>query len=285
MANRIRVVPYKQASNSGAIIADGLTSRLNKRVLRVSPDSPTFNSRQGDIYVNWGRSSSPRWLVNSDRIINQWNAVATASNKRATFTILSERDDLGLHIPTYTSHSDIAKLWFRDNRNLIVVGRTTLNGHSGQGVVLFNNAQEIDDYQGDRILLYVRYVKKSHEFRIHVGSVYKEEGELEYTVFDAQEKRRAQGIEDRTDIQARIRSHANGWNFCRENLPIDLITRAGEYAKEAIETLGLHFGAVDIIYNTRADFFYILEVNTAVGLEGETRDNYVEMLSNLIRSI
>lgn len=285
MANRIRVVPYKQASNSGAIIAEGLTSRLNKRVLRVSPDSPTFRSREDDIYVNWGRSSPPRWAINPNTIIlNHWDAVATAANKIHTFNALIANEETQNYVPAYTTIKDIALMWCR-TRNIIVVGRTTLNGHSGQGIVLFNSAQEIMDYRGDPILLYVKYIKKLHEFRIHVGSTYNDNGELVYDVFDAQEKRRAQGLENRTDFQARVRSHANGWNFCRENLDQMLVARASSLAIDVIKTLNLDFGAVDIIYNSREDAFYILEVNTAVGLEGETRDNYTNMLTNLVRSI
>lgn len=61
----------------------------------------------------------------------------------------------------------------------------------------------------------------------------------------------------------------NGYSFrlvTQENLP----TAAIEMAKSAVQALGLDFGAVDILKG-RDGNFYILEVNTAPGVEGPDR--------------
>jgi D-alanine-D-alanine ligase-like ATP-grasp enzyme len=44
----------------------------------------------------------------------------------------------------------------------------------------------------------------------------------------------------------------------------------------------LDFGAVDVIYNRAQDKAYVLEVNTAPGLEGSTLDNYVEAIQKVL---
>ena len=51
-----------------------------------------------------------------------------------------------------------------------------------------------------------------------------------------------------------------------------------EKRNAAIKALGLDFGAVDIIYNEAEDQHYVLEVNTAPGLEGTTLQKYTEAI-------
>ena len=52
-------------------------------------------------------------------------------------------------------------------------------------------------------------------------------------------------------------------------------------AVNAVKALGLDFGAVDIIYNEKENQYYVLEVNTAPGLEGTTLIKYAERFSKL----
>jgi hypothetical protein len=65
------------------------------------------------------------------------------------------------------------------------------------------------------------------------------------------------------------RNYDNGWAFqlCTEaHIPRPAV----EQATQAIKALGLDFGAVDILLGTDKRF-YVLEVNTAPGVEGEGR--------------
>jgi D-alanine-D-alanine ligase-like ATP-grasp enzyme len=50
----------------------------------------------------------------------------------------------------------------------------------------------------------------------------------------------------------------------------------------AIKSLGLDFGAIDMIYNERRNQYYVLEVNTACGLTGTTLDKYVEVFKEFV---
>ena len=47
-------------------------------------------------------------------------------------------------------------------------------------------------------------------------------------------------------------------------------------AIKAVELCGLYFGAVDMIWNAYKKQGYVLEINTAPGLEGQTVENYAE---------
>ena len=96
------------------------------------------------------------------------------------------------------------------------------------------------------------------------------------TIIDVQEKRRRAGYVSTGDGDSYIRNHHNGWVFCRADIeePANLRT----IARSAIGTLSLDFGAVDIIYNQKSNKLFVLEVNTAPGLEGTTLQKYTEAI-------
>ena len=67
--------------------------------------------------------------------------------------------------------------------------------------------------------------------------------------------------------------------YCRDGITSNSIRDT--LAINAIRALHLDFGAVDIIYNERENQFYVLEVNTAPGLEGTTLQKYTESINAL----
>jgi len=120
----------------------------------------------------------------------------------------------------------------------------------------------------------VKYKKKRKEFRLHV---------FQGKIIDVAEKRKVQGwSETHNEFCGAIRNHANGWIFAREGmiLPQGIET----LALDAIAALGLDFGACDIIWNEHENKCYILEVNTAPGLEGTTLISYVKAIYNWYRN-
>jgi glutathione synthase/RimK-type ligase-like ATP-grasp enzyme len=140
-----------------------------------------------------------------------------------------------------------------------VVCRTILGGHSGAGIVLADNVDALVPAP-----LYVQYVKKQKEFRVHV--VFGE-------VIDVQEKRK-RGEVAKEEVNFQVRNHHTGWVYCRE----DIIEPAGmrEMAVATVAALGLDFGGVDIIWNEKRNECYVLETNTACGLEGSTVGKYAQ---------
>lgn len=140
--------------------------------------------------------------------------------------------------------------------------RTRLQSHSGGGIVI---AESIDDLVNAP--LYTKYIKKKKEFRVHV---------FNQEVIDIQEKRKSHDV---ANVDFRIRNHASGFVFCRDNIvePSDLRT----VSIAAVTTLGLDFGAVDVIYNEKQDKCYALEVNTAPGLEGTTLQSYINKFTEV----
>jgi glutathione synthase/RimK-type ligase-like ATP-grasp enzyme len=72
-----------------------------------------------------------------------------------------------------------------------------------------------------------------------------------------------------TPDQKLIRNHGNGWVFCPrpvEDAPAD----SAAQAVLAVKALCLDFGAVDIVVGKKDNMPYVLEVNTAPGIESPT---------------
>ena len=246
---RVLLVPHNKFSNSAKL----LTERL--RNLGVSRLKRTISPKNNRLIVNWGCSD-----INSTQsvFINTPEAVRIAVNKLHTFTKLVEAS---LLVPEYTTEIAVAQGWV--DGGAMVVERTLLSSHSGKGIVLRGEGSTVGISP-----LYVKYKKKRKEFRIHVCN---EE------VIDVQEKRKRRGF---SSVDTFIRNHANGWVFCRDG--VELPPGAADLSIAAVRALGLDFGAVDLIWNSLENRSYLLEVNTAPGLEGSTLDLYSNSLLELI---
>jgi glutathione synthase/RimK-type ligase-like ATP-grasp enzyme len=259
-STKIDLLPYKHTSQSATKLVSALTTALERRVRRLYTDERgTLVAKPGHIIINWGSSSAPDRLA-AARFINHPDLVKVAGNKLTTFetyAVLRDNPGEAVSIPEFCTTYERAVEWVTSGTT--VVCRTKLNGHSGAGIVL---AAREEDVVRD-CPLYVKYIKKAKEFRVHVAFG---------AVIDVQQKKRRTDFEGETDYA--IRNHQRGWIYAREDIeePADL----RDQATRAILTLGLDFGAVDIIYNQHYNRCYVLEVNTAPGLEGTSVTNYTE---------
>ena len=137
-----------------------------------------------------------------------------------------------------------------DVRDGIYLARTKVTGSGGDGIVVVRPKDEVPPAP-----LYVKYIPKREEYRVHVAFG---------KVIFAQQKRRV--IErEQTKDEKLIRNHANGWVFC----PVDvesLTEDMKDVALAACASLGLDFGALDIIVGRDDGLAYCLECNSAPGL-------------------
>jgi hypothetical protein len=230
-------------SRSGRALADQLGA------VRVYPDGK-YRPRRGDIVINWGSGLTPEWNTENIQFINKPESVARAANK--------------LHCLHALRGSEIACVEFKtDLRQVVRAGwekaysRRKLTGHSGEGIVVFNPQEE--EVAGK---MYTKAVDSQGEYRVHV---------MRGEVIDYAKKLRRVDDEP-TQEELDVRSHDNGWVFVRGNLR--RIPRVEKLAQDAVEALGLDFGSVDICMDKDGDIF-VLEVNTACGLEETTLSNYI----------
>lgn len=230
------------------------------RVQRLFNDSPnpTYVPKPWHIVINWGNGNVRSTDFHGiSRFVNSHTAVAAASNKLITFQKLKDKD--GIRIPVFTTDRSVAASWLGDG--IGVVCRTKLNGHSGDGIVLA--LQQTDEIPNAS--LYVHYIKKQKEFRVHVAFG---------AVIDVQEKRKRTELPEDFITNFQVRNHSTGWVYCREEIQEPEGLR--QMAVQTVGHLGLDFGAVDIIWNEKRNECYVLEVNTAPGLEGTTVTKYAE---------
>lgn len=245
MRCRLRIRPYNQGSKSAKVLA----SYLGAKVLKL--ENSRFIPRRRDIVINWGNS---RTYQGDCIVINQPCFVSNASNKLRTFNIL---DEAGISIPSYTTDKQYA---FERYSRVFV--RQTVTGHSGEGIVVVDT-EDVEELPNAP--LYVEGIVKKNEYRVIV---------VGNEVVDIKQKRlSSEAPEERSRF---VRNLSNGWIYARENL--EYIEGLREIAIEAVRALSLDFGAVDII-STRDNTLFVLEVNTAFGLDGST----IELVGEAIK--
>lgn len=248
MYKRVILVPYKMGSKSGRLLKEALVAE-GVRCFRKKVTDRFIPSRT-DLVIYYGGTN--RLNTNVPNSLNQWREAA--QNKLTAFHTLKDNN---ISTVEWTEDKTVAATW------PTAVARATLTGHSGQGITVHEQGQELPN-----VRLYTKYMKKTFECRIHV---------FNGSVIDGQIKKRRQGVEDANN---QVRNVHTGWVYCREGyVPSDA---AKELAINAVAALGLDFGAVDLIFNQYHNKYYVLEVNTAPGLEGTTLANYVKEIKKCL---
>ena len=239
------IYAYNNGSRSAKALADGLG------IKRMKHEGKKLNGIKH--LINWGASDIKRPYGEPLEVLNSPVAVKRAANKLETFRVLSE--DAFTNIPAFTTDINEAQLWLEQKH--AVVCRTVLNGYGGAGIVIAEREDQLV-----KAPLYTRYIKKKNEFRVHV---------VDGKAIHIQRKARRKDVPDE-QVNWKICNHANGFIFQMEN--VNLPELGLLEAEAAVDDLGLHFGAVDLVEGIDGKF-YVLEVNTAPGIEGTTLQKYV----------
>lgn len=244
-----------------------LTQELRNRninCVRVFPDR-NYWPKTNDLVINWGCSTQPAWKNPQQKqftLLNAWDKVPNAINKIHSFARFKAGQ---VRCPEVTVDRQAALGWLEAGKS--VLGRSSITGRAGQGIVVMEKPDQFVNCP-----LYSIYKPKRKEFRVHV---------FDGKVIDVQEKRRKKGFNGKPNPL--IRTHDNGWVFCHDGvmLPAD----AGELAIKAVQVLGLQFGGVDVIWNEKENKSYVLEVNSAPGIEGTTVTRYADAIVEYLNKV
>lgn len=160
--------------------------------------------------------------------------------------------------PEYTFVREQACDWVSNGN--VVFARTLTRASEGKGIVVAETVDQLVDAP-----VYTKYAKKKREFRVHI---FKDQ------VVQVVEKRKRSGWGGPRDT--RIRNTANGYVFCRD--VVDPPAGLREVALRASLVTNSDFRGVDIGYNELKDQLFVIEVNSAPGIEGSNVDDYVNTI-------
>lgn len=261
---RVMIYPYNVASRSAKFLKQELIERgIPTKLIRK--EGSRYVPREGDMVINWGNSEDQLWHMKGRQnfsrftMINQPSYVGYATNKAKAFHQMERSENISL--PKYFRSVEEAIQYSQDrDDHFDLILREKLTGHGGEGAHFIPRDEVLTtDYSQYDIKLVTQYIPKKYEYRIHVG---------QGRVMLVQQKKRdtAVSIEN---VNWKIRNNANGFIFAVDDI-VEPSEATKRMACHAVGKLGLEFGAVDIIYNEHYDQAYVLEVNTACGLEGES---------------
>lgn len=169
----------------------------------------------------------------------------------------------GLSALEFTTDPSVACEWV--NQDHVVFGRKYLNSSCGKGIVVFEGNNNATDGR-NTCPVYTKYKKKKREFRVHV---------FKDRVVVVTEKKRRKGFEGKQDTK--IRNLENGYVFC--HIPVEEEPKGlRELAVQAAQVSPSHFRGVDIGYNEKNNDLFIIEVNSAPGIQGSNIQTYTEVI-------
>lgn len=256
-----KILPYKQGSKSAKSLAAALGGKVLKR------EGSGWKPKGFNTVINWGSTEYASLAHISIKegatvhVLNSPSKISLASNKLKFF---EEHKGEG-YLPLFWTDKDSIP-----DDAFPIVCRTILTGHSGAGIILADSRDDLVD-----ALLYVKYVKKTDEYRVHLGRDTSDTTEC----IAIQRKARSKSV-PLEEVNWQIRNHKNGFVFVREGFtaPDSVFVSASA----ALLRSGLDFGAVDVIWNDYEGKAYVLEINTAPGLEGQTITDYTNFFKGYL---
>ena len=167
----------------------------------------------------------------------------------------------------FTTDQSIVKEWL--NGGSVVFGRRLLNASCGDGIVIIDPAMGAAPHAGV-CPVYTKYKPKKREFRVHVFK------DKVVTIVEKRRKKDSTG-------DTKIRNLANGYVFCQElELTDTLKARIEALALASAKVCSSDFKGVDLGYNQKMDDLFVIEVNSAPGIEGSNVGKYVEVIKEYL---
>lgn len=257
----IYLYPYSPKSKSAKLLAAALPCK------RIKTHNSRYQPNASDIIINWGASHFNLPSTFGVPVLNYPNSIRNCCNKLATFRFLNLN-----HVKTcdHTTSKIQAQNWL--DEGYTVFGRDVVDGSGGIGIRIYQPNSNLLDH-----LFYTKYIVNRYEFRVHCFY----HGQNNYRFWIQQKKKRNNWINDYGHLpnSKYIKNHDNGYVFVFNDMDLSptLHHKITTIACNGLIAMGIEFGAFDIVTDY-LDNAYILEVNTAPGIEGTTLQVYKENL-------
>lgn len=244
---------HRRSRPSGMLLAGQLgIQRIKLKKEAGTPLPPGTGIRT---LLRWGSAMDLPSAFQAEFTLNSPRGICNATNKQLTISLL---DQAGILVPTISRTAS-------EVREFPVLGRSN-TGSQGKDIVVYESSSEIPSNHSHDF--FSSYIPNTREYRIHVvrGEIIRIQGK--YCDFPEQT---GNGF---------IKNHSHGYRFRTPDK--ELNNDRKEAAINAIESLGLDFGAVDLIVGTDRKP-YVLEVNTAPAMSPMTMGVYVEAFRKILR--
>lgn len=228
------------------------TGRVLAAALGCEHGLATPANASPDVLIRWGsRVTGPNGHTATRRIINKSAAISAASDKLGSLTTMRAE---GVRVPDFNTDATALSFPF--------LGRARSHARGTDVVLCLQRA----DYKRRPRDYYVQYIPTVREFRVHVagGQVIRVQGKF---------------LDHPTDAVPWIRNHAHGYRF---RAPSKRLRKDRmDMAVAAVQSLGLDFGAVDLLIGDDGNC-YVLEVNTAPSCSPLTAGAYVAAFQRML---
>lgn len=234
--------------------------------------------------VSWGARDID-YVLDGFRVLNHPSHTAVFCNKLRFF-----EQSGGQHVPDWCKGQATAQEWLDQGHT--IVERHKLSGKSGEGIRIVKPADAGSGEPGgelQRAPLYVKYERKTDEFRVHVFK----NREGEFYVAHVQKKVAAPNRVQAGDIRNwHVRNHENGFIFQQHGFGCPALVSDTALGLVRTSFPEIDFVALDVIYHNgtakkAADRTepraFVLEGNTAPGMEGTTVQVYGDFLLERFR--
>lgn len=252
--------PWKKGSRGAYAVRDCLREmKVPCFTLQREPNTKTA------LIVNWGNSAFD-YETKGRTVVNDPFQVSAMTNKVNFFENTQHSKD----VLEWTRNRDKALDW-----NSVVFARTKVEASGGAGIIVWNPEEVLHHGDLPHAPLYTKYVPKTHEYRLHMARSLRGTG---FTVMLAQRKVFVKTLQRPAPLDWKVRSHDNGFIFQSqpnfEKVPVAVMDSAGRVMSEHFPNL--HFCALDVMYHDKRDKAWVIEGNTAPGLENNSVSVYAE---------
>ena len=259
---------------------------------------PTGMQSVDDIIIGWGTKTSENVNLGNAKTLNHPNAIRKNRNKFSALEMLKADRELTSNIAKFLPSGTVSRALDREEVSLPLIGRTNYH-QGGKGLWTCLTKTHVERAISDGAQYFQEYIDIKTEYRLHVFG-----GKVIYAVkkvenpteagWMAQRKEKVLDYARKNNVDINgptldyvltrlvkeavlpdriVRSNKRGWKF--SNVVITSLPAALKNAAiKSVETVGLDFGAVDCAMSA-GDHPFIIEVNTAPGLQGTSFDKYI----------
>jgi len=240
------------------LLYHGLTSSTGRELARaMGVESGEVCRNRIETLIRWGSRGAVGYRPTGG-VINSRAAIQKASDKRAALEFMR---GAGVNVPKGMCIDDARYRWFQWNTGPLV-GRP-IQHQGGSGFHLCLNSADVVRAVNNGAEYFTEYVPNGEEWRAHIVG-----GQMVMAQLKCAEP---------VVSNEYCRNRENGWALNRRPAP-GWVESIGV---QAIRALGLDFGAVDMCKGNNGQS-YVLEVNSAPGLEGDKLMVYARALAGMV---